>query len=115
VGYVSDAVLNMLYRTCVGFVLLSEGEGFGLVFLEAMFFGKPCIATDADAAQELVRDGESGFIITPGDVGAAETGMRRFFDDDQLCQKLGYRGQERVRRKFMPEHFHERIRKMLSR
>ena len=45
----------------------SSYEGFGIVYLEGMCFGLPAIGTTAGAAGEVIEDGETGFLITPGD------------------------------------------------
>ena len=57
---VDDSELTSLYRNCAAFVLPSGKEGFGIVFLEAMFFGAPVIAAREKGALDVVRDGETG-------------------------------------------------------
>lgn len=52
----------------------TEPEAFGRVIVEAQAMGRPVIATDHGAAQETVRDGETGWLVPPGDAGTlAET------------------------------------------
>jgi glycosyltransferase involved in cell wall biosynthesis len=46
-------------------------EAFGLVLVEAMATGTPVIAFELGAASEVIRDGETGFLIAPGDCIAA--------------------------------------------
>lgn len=69
-GRVSDEVLAGLYRDASAFVLPSTGEGFGLVYLEAMAFALPCIAANAGGAPEVVSDGVTGIVVPPADVAA---------------------------------------------
>lgn len=114
VGAVSDSQLAALYDACEGFVLLSEGEGFGIVFVEAMYHGKPCLATNADAAREIVRDGETGLLVMPGDVAGTSAAMRRLLEDRALASRLGVAGRSLVRERFMPEQFIERLRTHLA-
>jgi glycosyltransferase involved in cell wall biosynthesis len=45
----------------------SSYEGFGIVYLEGMNFGLPAIASTAGAAKEIIRHGDNGFLVPPGD------------------------------------------------
>lgn len=65
-GRVSDAELVQQYRTH-HLLAVPSYEGFGIVYLEAMRFGLPVIASTLGAARELVTDGENGFLARPHD------------------------------------------------
>lgn len=64
-GFVNDAVLRGEYRGCDLFALPSRKEGFGLVYLEALGGGKPCIAARAGGSPEVV-DHEVGALVDYG-------------------------------------------------
>ncbi len=66
-GRVSDAELIRHYARAQVFVLASEGEGFGLVYAEAMAHGLPCIGVAAGAAPEVITNDESGYVVRPRD------------------------------------------------
>lgn len=65
-------------------VLPSESEGYAIAYLEAMGFGVPVIATAASGAVELVRPGENGFLVEPGDAAAVAGYLRALARDPGL-------------------------------
>lgn len=67
VGYVDDARLRDEFARCALFALPSQKEGFGLVYLEAMTHGRPCVAALAGGAPEVVPP-EAGILAPYGDV-----------------------------------------------
>jgi len=77
-GHVSDAELCDHYNLCDVFAMPSKGEGFGVVFLEAMACGKPTLAGNKDGSVDALRRGELGVLVDPDNVAAiaaALTGM----------------------------------------
>lgn len=66
-GHQNDEALRAAYRDCTLFALPSRKEGFGIVFLEAMANGKPCLGARAGATPELL-DAASGVLVEFGDV-----------------------------------------------
>ena len=68
-GYVDDRQLRHEFARCTVFALPSQKEGFGLVYLEAMAHGKPCIAAQAGGAPEVVTS-ESGLLVPYADIPA---------------------------------------------
>ena len=63
-------------------------EGFGIVYLEAMAFGEPVVASTAGAVPEVVDDGREGFLVPPGDVGALTEAIGRLIRDRNLLFKM---------------------------
>lgn len=79
-GYVPTEELIDYYNLCDVFVMPSTGEGFGIVFLEALACGKPVIVGNQDASQEAVLDGKLGSLVDPRDtraIGDAVIGVLR--------------------------------------
>jgi glycosyltransferase involved in cell wall biosynthesis len=87
------------------FCLLSAREGLPRVILEAMLLGKPVIATDIPGSRELVRHGESGFLVLPGDKNALTTALTRLIADKELRTKMGQRGREIVLANYSIERY----------
>ncbi len=88
-GLQTDArVAGFLARSHV-LAVPSSFEGFGIVYLEGMAFGLPAMATTAGGAGEFVRDGENGFLVTPGDVQTLADRLLRLQSDRALLAALG--------------------------
>ncbi len=69
-GFVPDEELCDHYNLCDVFVMPSKGEGFGIVYLEALACGKPTLGGDQDGAIDALRQGELGALVDPDDVQA---------------------------------------------
>ena len=73
VHFVGSLPRDAVYGAMKGFdiaVVPSREEGFGLTALEAMACGVPLVASDVDALREVVKDGETGLLFSPGDARA---------------------------------------------
>lgn len=82
------------------FVMCSLWEGLGLVFLEAGAARKPVLATRVSAVPEVVIDGETGLLVPPREEEPLARAMARLAADPALRERLGERGEERVRAHF---------------
>jgi glycosyltransferase involved in cell wall biosynthesis len=67
-GYIPDYELCAHYNLCDVFAMPSKGEGFGIVFLEALACGKPVIAGNKDGSVDPVLNGKLGVLVDPDDV-----------------------------------------------
>jgi len=93
---VSDSELIALYQQCQAFVLPSGKEGFGIVFLEAMFFGAPVIAAREKGAVDVVRDGDTGLSVRFGDTIAIKEAIERIVSDTRLREHVCANGRALV-------------------
>jgi glycosyltransferase involved in cell wall biosynthesis len=66
-GFVPDDELAEHYNLCDIFAMPSQGEGFGIVYLEALACGKPVLAGNKDGSIDAVADGELGLLVDPQD------------------------------------------------
>ncbi len=64
-GKVENSKLVDYYNLCNLFIMPSQGEGFGIVFLEALACGKPVVAGNRDGSREPLLNGELGFLVNP--------------------------------------------------
>ncbi|HXO29312.1 MAG TPA: glycosyltransferase family 4 protein [Thermoanaerobaculia bacterium] len=114
-GFVSEATLAELYARAAVFVMPSRSEGFGLVYLEAMRAGRPCVAARASAAAEIVADGETGLLADPLDPDAIAGALGRLLAAPDLARAMGEAGRRRLERLFTPRRFRERLWPLLDR
>jgi phosphatidylinositol alpha-1,6-mannosyltransferase len=114
-GFVSEATLAELYRRAAVFVMPSRGEGFGMVYLEAMRAGKPCVAARETAAAEVVADGETGLLVDALDAGELAAALARLLAAPELARALGEAGRRRFEQVFTPRRFRERLWPVLDR
>ncbi|MGI8730684.1 MAG: glycosyltransferase family 4 protein [Solirubrobacteraceae bacterium] len=88
IGWIGDDVLHSLYRIADLCVVPSIYEPFGLVALEAMASGCPCIVADTGGLREVVPSADVGLRFASRDPRALATMMRRVLDDDALRERL---------------------------
>jgi phosphatidylinositol alpha-1,6-mannosyltransferase len=108
-GYVEDEILRLLYQRVGVFAMPSRQEGFGLVYLEAMAAGLPCLASTCDAAGEIVLDGETGLLVDPSNQAAIVGALARLLRDQGFRKKSGCQGRKRFQECFTEERFHQRL------
>jgi glycosyltransferase involved in cell wall biosynthesis len=112
-GAVSPGVLAALYRDATTFVMPSANEGFGLVFLEAMRAGVPCVAAPG-AAEEIIDRGQNGIIADPGDPDGLAAAIAGLFTDHDLRSRLGRAARACVEERFTPGHLDGRLSQLLD-
>jgi phosphatidyl-myo-inositol dimannoside synthase len=105
--------LSACYDACEMFALPSRGEGFGLVYLEAMARGKPVIGGTHGGAPEVIEDGITGYLVPHGDAAQLATSIETLLSDPGLAQKMGGRGRQRVEREFRFSAFAKSLKKIL--
>lgn len=112
-GSVDDATLRRCYRECDVFVLPSDGEGFGIVYLEAMYYGRPVIATNSRAVPEVVKHNESGLLVEYGNAEQLSEAIVSLSRDRSRRDKMGDAGRELLRRSFSFEHFKRKFHELI--
>jgi len=108
-GAVSDAELRECYARASVFVMPRRGEGLAFVLLEAMAHGLPVIAGNCDAAGEVVREGETGFLVDQSDVGELARSIERLLSDAGLRTRMGDAGQRVATEEFSFERFRQNL------
>ena len=108
-GFVSANELDTWYSEAWVFAMPSRGEGFGLVYLEAMAHGVPCIGSCEDAAGDVIVDGETGYLVEQADTASLAERLGRLLRDPSLCRELGEQGRRRVMSEFSYDQFSRRL------
>src|SRR5579863_9875807 len=98
--FMSPNRLPNAYDHCDVFAMPSRGEGFGLVFIEAMARGRPVIGGAHGGTPEIIDDGIHGFLVPHGDVAQLADRLRRLLANDSLRREMGAQALARVRRDF---------------
>src|SRR5581483_3619733 len=106
-----QAVLE-LFRAADAALLPSSWENFPHTVVEALAVGTPVIATRTGGVAEVVRDGENGLVVEPGDTAALEAAIRRFFADGALAERLRANAAPSVAG-YAPERVYERLERIL--
>ena len=88
-GWVSGANQIDVFRSADIYALPSYHEGFPGSILEAMAIGLPIVATPVGGVPELVRPGQNGFLIEPGNVLEIANALRNLANDPALRNKMG--------------------------
>jgi glycosyltransferase involved in cell wall biosynthesis len=90
-------------RTIDLLVLPSLWEGFGIVLIEAMAAGKPCVTTQISSMPEIVKNNVSGFVVPPNDSFSIAEASIRILSDKKFSSELGEEGKRIVKEKFSIE------------
>lgn len=105
-GRVDEAALGEAYRTSDLFVLPAivdgkgDTEGLGVVLLEALEFGLPLIASDVGGIPDIVRHGETGLLVPPGEAGALADAIVRVVEDPAAARERVEKGRAHMRDHF---------------
>jgi glycosyltransferase involved in cell wall biosynthesis len=94
------AALLAAYASADVFCLPTRFEPFGIVFLEAMYFGLPCVGTNAWAVPEMIIDGATGYTVPVDDATLLADRLVRLLNDPALARRLGDAGRRRAESHF---------------
>jgi glycosyltransferase involved in cell wall biosynthesis len=122
-GAVSASELEDYYRRCRVFAMPARteldlqtprGEGFGIVFLEAMAHGKPVLGPRNGAPSEFIRSGEHGLLVDPTDPSAVANALVELLADKDQANRMGQAARAWVIQEYSEEKFRQRLKKILE-
>ena len=100
-GYQEDVA--QWYAVCDAVVLTSVSEGTPVTIIEALAAGRPVVATKVGGVPDVVDEGETGFLVRPGDTHALAERLEILARDPERRAAMGETGRERVLRRYAVE------------
>lgn len=99
--------IEQILSGCQVYLLITRREGFPISILEAMRAGFPVVASDVGGVAEAVQDGQSGYLVIPGDVQDLRAKLALLLRDPQLRRSMGQAGRKLLQEKFTLERMVE--------
>jgi glycosyltransferase involved in cell wall biosynthesis len=96
-GYVTERQKFDYIEVSNVFISTSLHEGFGIVFMEAMYCGLPIICSNHGGQVDFLKNGENALLVDVGDVEGYAWSVRRFMDDDGLYKRCSGNNRRKVR------------------
>ncbi|MDY6969177.1 MAG: glycosyltransferase family 4 protein [Spirochaetota bacterium] len=96
VGYLNNEDKYRLLSASDLFILTSLHEGFGIVFMEAMFCGLPIICTNNGGQTDFLKDEENAILIDVGDVRSCADAILRFYNDKALFKRCSENNTKKI-------------------
>jgi glycosyltransferase involved in cell wall biosynthesis len=96
----ADADNELVFAASDIFVLPSLLEGYPLVLMEAAFRGLPCVATHVGSVDDLVVEGETGFVVHPGSAAELSSAIERLRSDERLRAAMSENALKRATSEF---------------
>jgi glycosyltransferase involved in cell wall biosynthesis len=109
VGALGQDELPAQYEWADVFCMTSFAEGLPVVLMEAMSTGLPVVAPRITGIPELVEDGVTGLLVTPGRADLVRDALHRLATDAGLRDRLGRAGIDTVRERHSPQLAAERL------
>ena len=103
-------IVNALQRRADVVAQKSLAEGFGLTVAEAMWKGRPVVASHVGGIQDQIEDGRTGYLVDPTDLAAFADRVNRLLTDHHASERMGAAAQTRVRDLFLgPRHLRQYV------
>ena len=107
-GWVNGEKKEYLLNLADAFILPSYNEGLPISVLEAMSYSLPVISTTGGGIPEILKNGENGFIMEPGDKDAIYHAVVSLMEDKNLCKDMGKKSYEKVQ-VHLPEYVEKQL------
>ena len=114
IGRVTLEETRDFYRRASIFCLPTRLEPFGIVFIEAMSYGLPVVATRIGAIPDFVIDGENGYLVPPSYAEKLADALLRLLDDPGKRQAFGAQGRTLVNERYTWEHTGQLMRRHIA-
>lgn len=112
--HINNSQLKNIYNNADLFMLASKQEIFGMVLLEAMYFGVPTISSKSAGAETLIINNESGFLIDGFNENDWYKKIIDVIDDKEKCIKIGKKAHNRIIENFMWDNIADKMLKNIK-
>ena len=112
IGKVPQRELHWYYSQGSVFCILSIEEGLALVQAQAMACGLPVISTPNTGAEDIIRDGQDGFIVSIRDVEAVKEKLCYLYENSERCRMMGESAYNHIASKYSWEKYGDTIRRV---
>ncbi|HUR21345.1 MAG TPA: glycosyltransferase, partial [Vicinamibacterales bacterium] len=92
--------LLRLYQEATVFALPSDEEGFGMVLLEAMACGVPVVSTRSGGPDDIVTDGEDGYLVPRNDAHALSARLSELLENPARAAEMGRKARLTIERRY---------------
>jgi glycosyltransferase involved in cell wall biosynthesis len=101
-GLIPEEEMPLYYRGADLAVLptLTDAEGFGMVLAEANACGRPVIGTNVGGIPSVIQDHYNGLLVQPGDLHGLVEAIRAVLSNEELADRMGHNGYQRVKNEF---------------
>ncbi len=99
-GHVPHHKMPEVYHKSDVVILPSFMEGCPTICMESLACGVPVVATDVGDTREIVLDGETGFLVSPGDAKTMAFKVIELLEDDELRKRMGKEGRKHIEENF---------------
>lgn len=113
VGWISGEKKSEIFAETNALILPSYNEGLPLTIIESLSLARGVITTPVGGIAEVIHDGETGLMVTPGDIDAIAKAMQQYIDNPALADAHGQAGKKAVSG-FTPQAVAERLKKIYS-
>lgn len=88
-GEVDETMKQHLLCTCSLLCVPSKDESFGIVYIEAMSYGKPVVALNISPVNEIIENGKTGILVSPDDPVSLKKALKELLTNDSLRSEMG--------------------------
>jgi len=114
-GFVPEEEIAAYYNLCDIFVMPSKGEGFGIVFLEALACGKPVVGGNKDGTLDALADGELGYLVDPDNIDEIKDTIIKILDGEEPhARMVGILLRKRMLEIYGIDRFKDRLKLLLE-
>lgn len=113
-AFIKNAQLKYIYESAYAFLLPSVQEIFGMVLLEAMYFGLPVVSSRSAGAGTLIQNNRNGLIVEQFNICAWKNAIQKLLEDEVLARNLGNEARKTIKKDFMWDSIADKMLKYMD-